>query len=665
MANLVLINDLPGSKIRKGDRLNFKGDAIVVGSGRQVHLKLAIPGIDERHAQFLIDRDGKYRLWQLADGGTYVGDRLVAADEQVPLDDGISIRFGDAHFIFHDERQRVVAVEQPLAAWREAAPRARPQLTKDELYEANAVCGTRALTLSAARAVGWYGAYVARQASRRSLLPMALPFFFDLGALIAYEPPPLRSASTYGIDDQSLPAYCRRAYLRHFLHRFAFRPLVRNVRRQFAATPDVSRQNAVVAEFAGVVFDWIADLWLEQDVAAGANPDHAGDGAIGDLRVLAGGSSARQFLVQMSKCLQSAGGLQKMIDPIVGFQLAAYVRVPSALQKPDHTLIRECLKSRSLDEQTYRPEPIDVAPLSPETPSRNPGDEGAVRRVRKTSELARLPAVVPHEYALLRLRHGKKHLLTKLTNEGLLCWERHDFDVQIRRRSYLVCLVADIGPAADPKAGEAFAANSANTHARRLIFEVLRDLAVHFSLPGVELQTRVFLEPHREPGRKRLTWQLGLDELRARFGQSNEADMLALEDCASGFFFPDHASAAGGTHPERFIQGVLDADEHDFTLFVFLGPQQTVRSLMPADPPPPRVRPGVKDRVLLVRLGRWPYAVEAASGRGFDDLSFHPEYDFFPDTAFRYAILEEVMGERSDAVGSDDTFDVQAKEPTQ
>jgi hypothetical protein len=406
----------------------------------------------------------------------------------------------------------------------------------------------------------------------------------------------------------------------------------------------------------------LVNAWLQVTCPDAAARQLELDRCVGEPRLLTDPAQTRMFLIQLSQVVRKAKAFNSAVGPLEQFLLGARTRVKSAFVEMDDLLINECLLAQTLEECDFQIDPLRRLPRLPRTPSPAAGDHSAVRRVRKTNKVEMLPEAVPQDLAVARAgQHGTRLLVEKLYNDGLLIWERQHYDIEIRRQSFLITFVADTGPEAKVEVGTAGSANTASVHARRLIFEVLGDLAKFVHLPEARIDVHVFLEPVGDRSDRRLTWALPFDQLQAQFGKSRYDDMVELEWLAPGFFFPRHSTPeARQTDHLHFLEEALERRHYDLTLTLFLGPERTLRSLVPPEPPPPRGG-GAKDIVRLVQLGRWPASVEVARGDSFAALRGEPEFEFCADAEFRYTVLEDILGRRK-AAAIDADFDLGAAE---
>jgi hypothetical protein len=399
------------------------------------------------------------------------------------------------------------------------------------------------------------------------------------------------------------------------------------------------------------VFGWVVRAWL--DATCGADEDARREELAkcsGPAPMLTDPEDVQAFLVQLAGVVKrktSARGGAAVFDRLELFLLGASAHIPNAFEVFDQVLIHECLQSTRLEEDEYDPRPLHRLPLTPQVPSKQPGEDGEVRGVRRTTRVEELPAVIPQELAPAGLgEDGTRIVIDQLVNSGLMKWERRDMEKEVTRTAVLVCFVADVGPAAQVAAGTANTANTPSAHARRLIFECVRDIAAFVDPPPGGLDVQVFLDPGPDRPDRRRAWHVSLDDLRRTVGKSVYDDMLAVEGFAPGYFFGSHRAAAPGPDQHAFVDEVFGRCRYDQTLFVFLGPEATLPDLLPAHPPPARRQAGARDRVFAVRLGLWTDTVELFRGKWFDDPWGGSDPDDLPDAEFRHAILEEILGDR-------------------
>ena len=243
----------------------------------------------------------------------------------------------------------------------------------------------------------------------QSPLPIAIPYLIDLGAIVAFNPPPIRNRLLIRYrDDDSLPSKYMFAYQRKHLRDLAFHPVVRALREQISMVHDVRRQLEAISLFVSHVFNWVTEVWTAADMDQGLSRDladiskHSGRPVILPDRI-----ATQEFLIQLSSVVRDAD-LEKVINPVRRFLLSARPTIPDSFRSYDATLIEECLKSRELDEPQYREEPIQLLPLRPEVPSANPGDELTIRKTKRTNDLAKMPHVLPQEFMPLRLDNAPR-----------------------------------------------------------------------------------------------------------------------------------------------------------------------------------------------------------------------------------------------------------------
>ncbi len=532
-----------------------------------------------------------------------------------------------------------------LSEWWAKGREAPPKLTSSLLTGAAKLSGTTYLRVHPdhpARAAEWYQAYLTDPSVNQALLPVALPYLIDLTAVVACRQPPLRRAGH--------PDYVA-AYQEGHLCPLAYNHGVGFVRRQAVAARTPAARRALVAQFVARVFGWVVNAWL--DATCGPDDEARREELArcsGPLRLLSEPDDVQAFLVQLAGVVKKkthARGGAAVFDRLELFLLGASAHIPEAFMNMDQVLIHECLASVRLEEDEYDPRPLHRLPLTPEVPSRQPGEDGEVRGVRRTTRVEELPSVIPQELAAAGLgEDGTRVVIDQLINSGLMKWERRDMEREVTRTSVLVCFVADVGPAAQVAAGTASAANTPSVHARRLIFECVRDIAAAVEPPAGGLDVHVFLDPGRDWPDRRRAWKVTLDDLRRTIGKSVYDDMMAVEGFAPGYFFPAHRAAAPGADHHAFIEDVFGRCSYDQTLFVFLGPESTLPDLLPAQPPPARKQTGARDRVFAVQLGPWPDASDVVRGRWFDDPWAGAEPEYTPDAEFRHAVLEELIGDR-------------------
>ena len=425
---------------------------------------------------------------------------------------------------------------ESLAAWRARAREAPERLPADELRASAWQCAASFLDGPAAfdEAADWYDGYRNDGHVTRSELPVALPFLVDLGALIAGPHPAADlAAPPAGADPHGLWPLLRSEYARGCLGLLARCQAVRFVPPAAGGRARNRRtRRRVVARFIDLLFDWAAAAWRRADEAAGA----AGDRWAGGVPLLAPTESAG--------LPDRAGPRGPRLRRLYGADSAAGAaaarrRSPRGVRlRPRRPAgppsARPALRS-PLDEQAHAIDPLLYEPRAPVAPADAPGDHVAVRRVRRTDRPENLADVLPQELALLRVEpHGKRLLLEKLYREGLLAWERQSFAQAVRRKTFLICYLADAGAAV--RHGGARDAKTAGAHAQQLIFDSLRDFTARMGGRPVRLDFRVYLHDAHRPER-RLAWAFSLEQLRERFGDNSFDDMIELEDLAPGYFF--------------------------------------------------------------------------------------------------------------------------------
>jgi hypothetical protein len=646
---------------------------ILIGGAAHADVRLIDPSIAPEHARIVVSSGGEYGIMDLeSPGGTYVEGRKLKPFDVTSLSDGKPLRLGAVEFLFRNVAAcRSVATTLTLREWWERAQPAPAALTPDDLRPWLDICGTTALQqrqLPVADVLGWYRAYAA--SPRRCCLPIAVPYLIDIGTAIAFRQPPLRLAGRLKLlgDTQSLRYRHYLEYQYQHLCALAYHPAVRFIRERTAAVRNrPPTQGAIVVRFIWDVFKWVEEAWFRRD--AGNDPARLqadADHCASQLRILTRPEDLYGFLIQLGNVMRAGRALQSPIDPLERFLLGARAQKESAFDTFDPPLITECLLSRGLDEEVFDPDPLDRQPRDPELPSRHPGEETTIRRVRVTNRIEKLPQVIPQELAVLKLQpDGKRHLISRLFLEGLKMWERQDYDSEVRRHRFLACFVADIGSLSetvsrgrgdgatfdqvvdvpDPSARTVRHHTSPSVHARRLVFEFLCDIAAFVDAPGLDMDIHVFQHPVGDNAKQRAHWALTLADLRTSLGKSIYDDMIELESRSPGYFFSDRQGAAAATADHaQWIHRAVESSDYDLMLFTFLAPSDNLTSLLPHDLPPPRKVSGVKVLVRSVQLGRWPNAVETAVARSFDDAALQSDFEYCLDNDLRYAVLEDLLG---------------------
>jgi hypothetical protein len=597
------------------------------------------------------------------------------------LDDGVNLQIGKVEFRFADpDQQLAVQIKRrTLVEWWE-----RAEHISADVFTANAIISCRDLCATTALArgnfkpdliQGWGETYLNSQ--QQTPLPFVLPYLIDLGAIIAFGQPRLRplGQARGRVDENSVRYQYYKVYQHDHLCMLAHHPASKFVRACVAAaTLDKSTLRDIVLRFAYNIFSWVANTWFEVDCGGNWEQvkqarEHCAQGT----RALTNPADVQAFLIQLGEAMRQARlvtrlndpkKFREVIDPVERFLLGARPRVKDAFWTIDTSLVSECLESQPLIEREHVFEPIERLPTFPDVPSKNPGDRSTIDRIRKTNRLEQIAEVIPQEMAILRADDGRHLMLNKLMHDGLLIWQRFNYDAEVRRRRYLICFVLDIGllskgdNVADrgdvlfdgvraEAGGKAHKArrNSPNVHGRRLIFEMLCDMAQFVCLPDATVDIHVFLEPLHEPKRRRLGGRTTLDELRNLLGKNKYNDMVEIETKINGFFFDSPGGSAWEHHTE-FIRQEMEKNDYDFTLFVFLASQESLADLLPYAPPPPRNMPGLKDVVRLVQLGRSPTWVEVAAAASFDEAAVRPHFEVKSDEELRYVVLEDLLGPR-------------------
>lgn len=708
MAVLKYLGALDACPLSPGQPLRLpEQEMVVIGSGEEADLRICVPSIAKKHARIEQIEDGKYCLQALAKvAGSYLDGRALSRHESPPLSDGCVLRLGNLQFSFVNSPSReLVSQVRRLREWWDRAEEAPEVITPANVTAVGELYGTTCLAsgrLTIEEAMGWYQSYRGdRQRSR--LLPIAVPHLVDLAACVLFGEPPLRAVGRIlaACDPQSVRVRYYKAYQQRYLCSLAFHPQVRfvrdrvsSLRRNSSARPDI------VTRFLARIFEWVTNAWYTVDVETefrkqlrdlkgteqevsretanrarqeakqliAEDRDHC---AGGESRILLDPADVQAFLIQTGEIIRRARAMEKVLDPVERFLLGARSEVASAFDHHNTPLLAECVATRPLEDRDFEVEPLDREPQVPEIPSRDPGDESAIVRIRTTKRLEDLPQVVPSDLCMLYASEdGEQRLLEKMMNEGLLKFERHDYDTEIRRERFLVCLIADTGPQSwvtGLEGGDVFgdvlpdnfdrvgnaSRGCPQVHAQRLIFEILRDLTFFVRLPNVVVDLHFFLQSvggsaligghYHHP----LHCATTLAELQRKFGKSKYEDMIQLERLAVGYFFPTAGRARRQSLlPVQLIHRVFQSGNYDLTLFVFLGPRQTLSALLPAELPPPRKRPGVKDVVMMAQLGPWPTSVEVATAESFDEMTLAPDFQSCFDDELRYRILEALLGKR-------------------
>ena len=670
MAHLTFEAGPANEQFERGEQFFFSDRTpISVGCdlGQDLHLKHS--SVAKRHALIYLVDDGSYHIHDLGSRrGTSVDGQRLGSQVSERLTNGCLVAFGQMQFVFTDHK---VPKVRALREWWDEAEPAPSTLTSNEIDGWSQLSGTLPFqTDFQATVAGWYSTYRNPQAPQ-SCLPVAIPYLIDLGALLVCAQPPLRSVSQVPQEDNFPP----RLYWDRHLSTVAYHPAVRSVRERLVSSrSDRAVQQEIVARFLWNLFNWVAKTWFDFD-AQGDTIRSRQDlvHCSGSVRMLTKPDQVRGFLSELAEVMQHVPrAFDTVLERVQRFLLGARPYVATAFTNPNLPLLDECLRAQHLEDDDFTLELLRLVLHIPDVPSRNPGDRASIVRVRKTTRLEDSPEVLPQEWALARIRpDGKRLLLGKLTNEGLLRWDRQHYTSEHHHDRFLVCFVADVGPyaAVDSSAQHGGVAgllprppverqqasaratrrpgNTPRTHAQRLIFESLRDMSMYIDLPKLVLDLHVFLKPIHAAEQAQWSCALSLDELRERLGKTTYDDMVELERRAPGYFFQRlQPHKASGTDYLQFIHRVFDAGDYDVMLFIFFAPRSTFTDLLPKDPPPPRRTPGVRDIIKLVRLGHWPTSVESMSTQSFVDATVQKDFGFCADQELRYSIIEDLLGPR-------------------
>jgi|GEM_PF-6069562 len=572
----------------------------------------------------------------------------------------------------------------------------------------------------------WFEIYYENKkwAPARQYLPVALPYLADLGVFLWCSPPPLRDPSSCGQYGEFIAKY-QSQHLRA-LQNYIWE--LRFVREQLQKARDLASLNRVVHRFIWDLFGFVSDTWFLYDskklvsaLALGPRDYPIGVdrlisrmkestigreeksvlsnfirnvkadrrfndvqefvGAIkawekskckGDPPILLHVEDALLFLEQMSKALSELARFQKAIPRLEKFFLGALCCNERSYDNCNKQLIQACLRSRDLVERDYIPHTTYLDLSWPEVLSRNLGESHDIDRIRSSTELRKIPEAIPQDllYLAADSEKGPRLFAHKVLNEGLLIWERKDQMRESIRQRYLVCIVSDIGKAAEQSASlrnDYFKrANrsgnrgslidgikkgvSSDTHGRRLIFDMLRDMAGHVDLPDVDVDINVFLEPVASDEKQRLTWHMTLEELKLEMKGDLYNSMVEIERRAPSYFFLDTPGEGKSRVGHlQFIENVFSDGCYDFTLFVFLGPRKTVCSrLMPNEVARMGIDAGTRCMIMAVHLDCWADWVEVAVSCGFEESAFGMEFRILNDDDFRYSIIEALMGRLKD-----------------
>jgi len=385
------------------------------------------------------------------------------------------------------------------------------------------------------------------------------------------------------------------------------------------------------------------------------------------------------FLWRISKVVSRK--VRESIKNLDRFLLGAGTRVPWAFEDYNHDLVDACLVARDLPPERFKILPIRQDEHWPESLSKKPGSTLDIRRVRTTTNLQDLPEVIPQELAtLLAGEDGPQIFLSKFMNQ-VLKWERRQLVREITRKRFLVCFIADISdtgqersgsnqrgprnidmqmdPRPAPREGAKFV--SASVHARRLIFDHLRDIGRFVDPIAIHLDLAIFLERNKDGIAEKIVWKLALDDLVPALDGDLFHFMIELEKATPGFFYKKGARRPpNGEDHHSYIEDALSVGGYELVLFVLMGPRARVQGiLLPEDPPGDERHANQKTVVKLVHLARSPDRVEVATGSSFADVGYTESFELLADTELRLSVIEALLGPRDK---QREEYDVQIEE---
>lgn len=628
--------------------------------------------IGKGHAVIRRDEQGQYSLAVMgAEPRASLNCIVVAPGEQRVLHDGCELQFGEKIFSFQHTLQRAAVLRQDsLYHWAEQGVPAPGRLDRETLQTAVDLCGTRAIhrgQIDVDQVRRWCAACMGLLV--RSRFPLPLPYLIDVGSLLLAEDLSLRAELAGRLHrGRTIRSEYARRYVNEHLAWLAHRPDIVFIRRRLAESADEAIRTDIVARFLRMLLD------LFGRAAARKHPEQ--NNAF--VEINEGRAVITDPLANMGFLITAAGQSQSLLrrglDRVEMFLLGARPRLGSNTDNYRERLIQECLDSHDLKPADYRPDPYRPDPRLPDVPSASGGESTTLRGLRRTSRLEELPEVIPGDLVYLSVgveggsaanrsaasqscgsgvHPGQRHLLERLAHEGLNKWERHSLDVETHRKRFLLVLVADIGGASNvtDSTGHSF-----NDHARRLIFETLRDVALHVPdsplAADIQLDVTVLLEPgpsERGGLDPRLAWSTDLNELQHRFGRSLYDDMMDLEDRMHGYFFRLSEQVPGGTEEEsgQLLLRLWEQGDYDLMFFNLLASGKSMEKLMPIDTPTVREQGSQRTVVHRIYLDAGRDFVRLRRGSSFDEGVLSLDEDDLSDEALRYTTLEVLLGRRS------------------
>jgi hypothetical protein len=490
------------------------------------------------------------------------------------------------------------------------------------------------------RVDAWYAQFCKLALPR---LPLAMPYFVDLASLVLHAYPAFRRR-------EEAPAEHRDyfdSYGRH-LELLGVQPAVRMVQRRLAkCCPPQEAADRIVVRFVRQIMLWESRLW-DRHRKQQADGPWVGAG----LYLLRDADAIESFLKENVRIVTVYGAFRDAIPPLERFLLGAVSTTESA--RANDELIGRCIQSPDLDDRVYRPPPV-ITKAGPRAElSRRSGESANVRAVRRTTELRRLPDVVPHEFALLRApKGGVRPFLFKMTQEGVSVWDRQHHVQRTHCNRVLACLVAAVGdtvnqaqsafylnPRVRGGGGAALRSDSPDTRARRLIFDFIRDLASAARFSPLQVDVHVHLEDYRRDCGHQ--WEMRSSDLEECLGGDRFDFMLELESMAPGYFFEGNLQGADGSHTVgEFIDRRVFAEGYDGKLIVLLGPSGAFRRVLRDRFQSRRRRRGSATiKVVSLATASDDLAVASVTAHGAVDFDYVPT----DNMALRYSVVEAVFG---------------------
>jgi hypothetical protein len=291
--------------------------------------------------------------------------------------------------------------------------------------------------------------------------------------------------------------------------------------------------------------------------------------------------------------------------------------------------------------------------------SQHRGDHVAVRGVRKTTDPSRISEVIPQDLSLLRHgQDGRRQFIHKLAHEGMLIPERQHFTARRQRQRVLVCLAARIGETVNrrrvafywnPKITGSHSrpgeldVDSVDTHARSLICDILRDLALGIRDHDLAVEIQIFLtHPDSQLSR---SLNLSLEQIRDWLGPDRYDFLLELESQFPGYFFEEQRKLRPPwDDPRHYMERNGMSAEYCGRVFVLLGREGTLDQWVPRTGPGHRQAGLGQTDLFLAQLGRWPtqlkftaISTSVASPQLWND-------QFMTDEDLRLRVVQSCLG---------------------